>query len=97
MRTISRDQEPLATKIPQGECEHAAEPLHTVVALVFVEVNYHLGIGMRREAMAGVQQSASKLAIVVNLSIQDDHDRAVLVEDGLIARLQIDDRQALDT
>ena len=37
--------------------------------------------------MAGVQQGASKLAVVVDLPVEDDHDRAILVEDRLIARL----------
>ena len=40
--------------------------------------------------------SRAQLAVVVDLAVEDDHDRAVLVEDRLVAGREVDDAQALD-
>ena len=41
-------------------------------------------------------QVAPQLAEVVDLAVEDDHHRAVLVVDRLVAGLEVDDAQALD-
>ena len=44
--------------------------------------------------MAVRLQLAAEVRIVVDLAVEDDLDRTVLVPDRLIARLQVDDAQA---
>ena len=41
-------------------------------------------------------QALAQLAVVVDLAVEDDRDRAVLVEDRLVAGGEVDDAQALD-
>jgi hypothetical protein len=52
-----------------------------------------LGVGARREDVATVPKSALKIAIVVDLSVEDDVESPILVGDGLMAAVEIDDRQ----
>ena len=45
----------------------------------------HFGVGIRAEAVSLIDQLAHQLAVVVDLAVEDDLDRAVLVADRLIA------------
>ena len=63
---------------------------------LLVEVDDHLGVALGGEAMAAAQQVAPQLAEVVDLAVEDDDDRAVLVVDRLVAGLEVDDAQPLD-
>ena len=49
-----------------------------------------------REPVAAPAQVSAQLFEVVDLAVEDDHHRAVLVEDRLIAGHQIDYAQPLD-
>jgi hypothetical protein len=60
-------------------------------------VNNHLCITVRRKNMTTTTQLLSQLHVVVNLTIQNNHNRIILIEDRLITRLQIDDSQPLHT
>jgi hypothetical protein len=44
--------------------------------------------------MAGRRQHLAQLEMVVDLAVLDDPDRRVLVMDGLVATLDVDDREA---
>jgi hypothetical protein len=50
-------------------------------------------IRMCAEDMAPGFQFAAKLLLVVNLTVVDDPDRAILIGNGLFATLQVDDAQ----
>ena len=41
-------------------------------------------------------RGGSKRAVVIDLAVQDEHNRAILVVDGLVASDEIDDTQSLD-
>ena len=65
-------------------------------ALLLVEVRDHLGVALGREAVAARAQLVAQLAEVVDLAVEHDDDRAVLVGDRLIAGDEVDDSQPLD-
>ena len=46
--------------------------------------------------VARALQALAQLAVVVDLAVEDDRDRAVLVEDRLVAGGEVDHAQALD-
>jgi hypothetical protein len=90
---ITGEHEPSLPGVPECDGEHAAQALREPVAVLLVEVHQHLGVGAGRKAVAGDLQPRTKLAVVVDLSVLDDVDRAVLVRDRLVARLEVDDRE----
>src|SRR5204863_5750580 len=49
---------------------------------------------LRAEAMTEARKLGDQLAVVVDLAIEYDADAAILVVQRLLARLQVDDRQA---
>ena len=63
------------------------------VAPLFVGVNDGLGVGARAVAMAGGFELRPDVGVVVDLAVEDDPDRAVLVRHRLMAGRQIDDAQ----
>src|SRR5262249_4477600 len=77
---------------PDGDREHAAEPLPEARAPLLVAVDEHLGVAPRPEAVAGALELVHQLAVVVDLAVLDDDDAAVLVRDWLVAPGQVDDR-----
>ena len=56
----------------------------------------HLGVALGGEAVAVAAQAAPQLAEVVDLAVEHDGHRAILVVDGLVARDEVDHAQALD-
>ena len=64
--------------------------------MLLVEVDDDLGVAVGRQAVAGPQQLAAQLGVVVDLAVEDDDDRAVLVVDRLVAGVEVDDPQPLD-
>ena len=68
--------------------------LHAVVAVLLVEVDDDLGVGPRSRSGGRARSSSSRSSwIVVDLAVQDDDDRPVLVVDRLVARDEVDDRR----
>ena len=53
----------------------------------------HLGVAVRAKPVAGALELAAQLLVVVDLAVLDDGDRAVLVRERLVARLEVDDRE----
>ena len=91
---IARDEEPLAARVPDGEGEHPRQPLGKRVAPLFITVDEHLGVAARAEDVPARDQFVAQAEIIVNLSVEGDGDRAVLVVHGLRAvRREIDDRK----
>ena len=62
-------------------------------APLLVGVDDDFGVGRRVEAVAGGLELAAQLAEVVDLAVEDDPDRAVLVVDRLVAGREVDDAQ----
>ena len=55
----------------------------------------HLRVGARSEPVTLGGELLPQLTVVVDLAVQDDDDGLVLIEDRLIARLEVDDREPL--
>ena len=64
--------------------------------MLLVEVDDHLGVALGREPVARADQGLAQLAVVVDLAVEDDDDRPVLVGDRLVAGREVDDAQPLD-
>ena len=91
---VAREHEPAALRVPERDGEHAAQPLGEALAVLLVQVDEHLGVAARREPMPGPLELEAELAVVVELAVLDDRDPAVLVRDRLVARREVDDREA---
>ena len=68
--------------------------MDAVVAVLLVQVHEDLGVRARLEAVAEVFQAPAQRLVVVDLAVEDGHERAVLVGDRLMAALDVDDAQA---
>src|SRR5205814_1142289 len=82
-----------AAIIPQRQREHAVEVGQEIVAVLLVGVRDDLGVGSGAEAVAAALQLRAQFAEVVDLAIEDDRDALVLVADGLVPGLEVDDSQ----
>ena len=80
--------------VPQGEGEHPLQTGDAIRPLLFVKMQNHLGIGSRGEDVPLCLQLLAQVKIVVDLAVDHQHDPAVFGIEGLIPRLQIDDRKA---
>ena len=63
-------------------------------APLLVGVDDDLGVAVRAEGVAGGLELGAQLAVVVDLAVVDEPDGLVLVGDGLVAALAVDDAQA---
>ena len=91
---VAGEEEPAPAAVPDGEGEHAAQLVDDVLAALLVEVEDDLGVARRLEAVAAPLEVAAQLAMVVDLAVENDPRRAVLVPHRLVAAREIDDRQA---
>ena len=92
--TVAREDEALSPRVPDRDREHPPETLREKRPVLLVEVREDLRVALRAEGMALVDELGTQLAVVVDLAVLHDGDRAVLVRQRLVARLQVDDRQA---
>ena len=90
---IPHEQQAALRLVPQRIREHAAEPIDGAVAPLFVRVHDHFCVRMRAEPVSVRDQLCTQLGEVVNLAVEHDADRPVLVRQRLIAGRQIDDAQ----
>ena len=90
--------EELATfAVPDDEGKHAAQAVDHLVTPLLVAMQDDLGVGLGGEGMSQVDQLAAQFTVVVDLPVHGDGHGGVLVEDGLVAALQVDDAQAPKT
>lgn len=81
-RVAGEHDAPLA-RVPDREGEHPVEAVDHGGAEVFVEVDEHLGVGVRAEGVAPFEFAAER-AEVVDLAVEGDPDGPVLVGHGLV-------------
>ena len=82
--------------VPQRDREHAAEAVEAVDAPLLVRVDDHLGVGVvGAEAMAAEPlELRPQLGVVVDLAVEDELDRPVLVRHRLVGAVrEVDDRE----
>src|SRR5207302_2200271 len=90
---VSDQQKPLLPAIPDRKREHAAKVLHAFEAVFFISMDDRLGVGARCELMAAGNQVAGEVRKIIDLTIEDNHYRAVLVEHRLFSTAEVDDAQ----
>jgi hypothetical protein len=90
---VSRRKEPPAPAVPDQEREHAAQILKTVDSVFFVKVEDGLGVGVGAELASFTNQATPQFLVVVDLTVEDDPDRAIRIAHRLLAAVQIDDAQ----
>ncbi len=67
---------------------------HAVVAPLLVRAEDHLGVGLRAEAVPARLELAAQLAVVVDLAVVHEPQRAVVARERLHRRVaQVDDRE----
>ena len=95
---VAHQSERLARPMIDREGEHADEAVERPDAPFPKRVQHDLGIGLRAEAAAALDQLAAQLAIVVDLTVVDDPPVALGVRHRHAAgRAQIDDAQPIGT
>ena len=90
---IARQQQALPGRIPQRQRKHAVEARQHRITPLLVTVHDHFGVAVGRETMAAFFQLGPQGAIVIDLAVVHDLDRAVFIPDRLIAARHVDDRQ----
>src|SRR5690606_4961552 len=91
---VPREEQPFTGRVPDGKGEHAAQVPDDVIPILLVAVDDGLGVAARGEAVALRFQVRAKLMVVVDLAIEDDVDRPVLVGDRLLAPGNVDDAES---
>ena len=93
--SVAAQDERVHPLVPDGKGKHAGEPARALDPLLLVEVDDDLAVRVRAETVAAVFQLLAKLRVVVDLSVENEPDRPVLVGHGLAARLgEIDDGES---
>src|SRR5207249_11563074 len=87
---VAREQEAAPSSVPQREREHAAQHPNAVLAVVLVQMDDDLRVRVRGYAVSTLDERRLKLLVVVDLTVQNEDDAAILVEDRLVAGLEID-------
>src|SRR6266542_4594825 len=93
-QAIPREEQPPAAPVPDGEGEHPTQMIDARLAERLVGAKQHLAVAACPEAVAPALQERSQLAEVVDLPVEDEPDRLVLVRHRLAAADRVDDRQA---
>ena len=83
---VPREAQRAPAAVVDGEGENAAEPFGHASAVVLVEVHQHLCVRGTAELMPAGLQLGPQVAMVVDLAVVDDGDRAILVAHGLVPR-----------
>ena len=91
---VAREHEATARRVPDRDREHPAQPLGEAGAVLLVEMDERLGVGVGAERVPGARELVAQLGVVVDLAVLDDDDAAVLVRDRLVAAGEVDDREA---
>ena len=92
--TVAHHEQRFLVAIPQRKREHAAEACHAGFAPGFPCMDDDFGVGMGAEGMAQRLQFGHQFLEVVDFAVEHHDDRAVLVEQRLLAGGQVDDGQA---
>jgi len=77
-----------------GEGEHAPQAGDRPLAVLLVGVQDRLGVRVGGEGVAARHELGAQLAVVVDLAVEDDRHRSILVEDRLPSPREVDDAES---
>src|SRR5256712_11551797 len=69
---VARTEQPATVAIPDRECEHPLDARETVLTPAQIRVEQYLGVGTCRERRASPLELGAELAVIVDLSVEDD-------------------------
>ena len=90
---IPQEMDGACVAVPDGDRELAVQHAGHAGAVLLIEVQQDLDLGVGGKDMALGGEGCAQLAVIINLAIEDDGNRLVLVEDRLLAGCHIDDGQ----
>ena len=82
-----------ALAVPDRDGEHAAQVLGQRGPVVLVEVRQDLGVAAAAQHVAARLELLAQRRVVVDLAVLRRPDAAALVGEGLVAALDVDDRE----
>ena len=93
-QSIPRQNESAPTRIPESDRKHAVEVADEVEPVIFVQVDEDLGIGACVKVVAACFQLAPEFGDVIDLAVVNRPHGPIFVVDGLLAGVEIDNREA---
>jgi hypothetical protein len=93
---IDGQDEPLEPAVPERQRVHAAQRREQLQAALLVEVRDRLAVAPGSERVPARGELRPQLDVVEDLAVEDQGDGAVLVEERLIAVLEVDDAEPAD-
>ena len=90
---VAREEQRPRARVPDREGEHPAKILQAVRALLLVEVEDDFRVGVGAELVSLRDERRAQFLEIVDLAVEDDPDRAVLVRERLMSLGQVNDAQ----
>ena len=90
---VACDKERSLALVPDGKCKHPAKQLQAIGAVFVIETNDGLGVRLCVEFMPAFEQALAQFLIVVDLAVEDEPLRFVLIVQRLLPASEVDDRQ----
>src|SRR6185312_11760662 len=91
---VAGEKELPTVAVPDGKGKHPGKPVQAAGAPFLPGMDDRLGVGAGAENMPGGLQGAAQRLEIVNLAVEDEDDRAVLVLHRLRASGEVDDAEA---
>src|SRR5205085_5751551 len=91
--TVARYEELAAARIPEREREHSVKMLDHPCAVLFIKMRQNFRVRLAAKRVPARFQFFPKLAVVVNLAVENDAHLTVFIQGRLLARHQINDCQ----
>jgi hypothetical protein len=92
--TVAREEQGPFPVVPDRECEHPVQAVDEVGPELLPQVHEDFGVGTGSELVSARDEPLAQLGVVVDLSVEDDVNRAVLVPLRLRTGVEVDDPQA---
>src|SRR5271157_2459430 len=93
-QTVTRDKQFLNARVPDRKCKHSAQLIDAVLTEVFVKMDDGFRITVGPELVPFGFESIAKFGKIVNLAIEHNPNRIVLVGHRLAAAFDVEDAQA---
>src|SRR5438445_6419546 len=93
--TIAREVQTPRLAVDDGESKHAVQSFRQAMTPRLIPMNEYLGVGVARlKDVTELNEFVTQLEVVIDLTVEDDPDRSILIPHRLITTGNINDRQA---